>query len=109
MYSKHKYSKSRVPFNAFQNLDVGNKLWAEILDVDCTDWLNESEYSRLNILFQRRHLLQHTEGIVDEKYLLKSSDTKYKVGQRIVVKESDVLELLDYIKTLTNQIRNRIE
>ena len=109
MYSKHKSSKSKVPFNAFQKLDVGEKLWAEILNVGYKDWLTNIEYNRLNILFQRRHLLQHTEGIVDEKYLNKSSDKKYKVGQRIIVKETDVIELVKYIKTLSNEIRNRIK
>ena len=109
MYSKHKGSKSKVPFNAFQKLDLGGKLWREILNESYTDWLNVREYNRLNILFQRRHLLQHTEGIVDEKYINKSSDNKYKTGQRIIVKEKDAIELVDYIKTLTNEIRNKVE
>ena len=46
---------------------------------------------------------------MDEKYLEKSSDNKYKSGQRIIVKEKDALELVDYIKTLTTEIRKRIE
>ncbi len=109
MYSKNESSKPKVPFNAFQKLDVGNELWREILNEGYTDWLTEIEFKRLNILFQRRHLLQHTEGIVDEKYITKSNDTKYKVGQRIIVKEADAIELVNYIKTLTNKIRNRNE
>lgn len=46
----------------------------------------------LNIIFQKRHLLAHQEGIIDEKYIEKTGDTKYKVGQRIVVKQDDVNE-----------------
>lgn len=109
LYSKHKNSKSKIPFNAFQKLDVGGELWQEILNESYTDWLTETEYKRLNILFQRRHLLQHTEGIVDEKYITKSSDNKYKAGRRIVVKEKDAIELVSYIKILTNKIRNKVE
>jgi hypothetical protein len=109
MYSKHKSSKSKIPFNAFQKLDVGNNLWTEILNEGYTDWLTETEYNRLNILFQRRHLLQHTEGIVDEKYITKSNDSKYNVGQRIIVKEADAIELVNYIKALTNEIRSKVE
>ena len=107
MYLKHKDCKTKIPFNAFQKLDVGIDLWHNILNESYKDWLAEIEYERLNILFQRRHLLQHTEGIVDEKYIIKSLDEKYKVGQRIIVKEKDAIELLNYIKTLTNQIRNK--
>jgi len=109
IYSKHKDSKSKIPFNAFQKLDVGGKLWHELFNESYKDWLTENQFERLNILFQRRHLLQHTEGIVDDKYLEKSFDTKYKPGQRIIVKEKDALELVEYIKTLTTEIRNRIE
>lgn len=107
MYSKHKDSKSKVPFNAFQKLDVGGNLWAEIFNESYTDWLSEKEYTRLNILFQRRHLLQHIEGIVDEIYLAKSGDGKYKAGQRIIVKEKDAIELVNYIKVLTEKIRTK--
>jgi len=109
LYSKHKNSKSKIPFNAFQKLDVGGELWQEILNESYTDWLTETGYKRLNILFQRRHLLQHTEGIVDEKYITKSSDNKYKAGRRIVVKEKDAIELVSYIKILTNEIRKKVE
>jgi hypothetical protein len=109
MYSKHKNSKPKVPFNAFQKLDVGGKLWNDILDESYENWLTEREYSRLNILFQRRHLLQHTEGIVDEKYIIKSFDEKYKSGQKITVKENDAIELVNYIKKITDKIRNKIE
>ncbi|MCW8897467.1 MAG: hypothetical protein OQJ96_10435 [Flavobacteriales bacterium] len=109
MYSKHKNAKLKVPFNAFQKLDIGGELWQELFNESYQNWLSDTEYKRLNILFQRRHLLQHTEGIVDEKYIAKSSDNKYKLGQRIVVKEKDAIELVNYIKTLTTQIRNKIE
>ena len=109
MYAKHKNAKSKIAFNAFQKLDVGGELWQELFDESYTNWLSDTEFKRLNILFQRRHLLQHTEGIVDEKYIAKSSDNKYKSGQRIVVKEKDAIELVNYIKTLTKQIRNKIE
>lgn len=42
------------------------------------DWLNEEDFNNLNISFQKRHLLSHQEGMVDEKYLQKTKDEKYK-------------------------------
>ena len=44
------------------------------------------ELNELNILYQKRHLLAHNEGMVDESYIKKSGDQFYKVGQKIVVK-----------------------
>lgn len=109
MYLKHKEAQSKIPLNAFQKLDVGGDLWKEIFNESYNNWLSESQYKRLNILFQRRHLLQHTEGIVDQKYLDKSVDNKYNIGQRVIIKEKDVLEFVGYIKVLTDKIRKKIE
>lgn len=109
IYSQHKNAKTKVPFNAFQKLDVGGKLWSELFNESYINWLTDDEFKRLVILFQRRHLLQHTDGIVDEKYIEKSGDNKYKAGQKIIVKEKDAIELLCYIKTLTTYIRNKVK
>ncbi|RNI27374.1 hypothetical protein EFA69_14640 [Rufibacter immobilis] len=94
----------KAPFNAFQKLDVGGDLWREVFGTSYSDWLEEHEIERLTVFFQRRHLLQHTEGMVDEKYISKTGDNTYREGQRIVVRENDVLELLGYIKTIKERI-----
>lgn len=104
-YSKLPEAKSKIPFNAFQKIDIGEALWKEIINESYSDWLSPDEMRRLNILFQRRHLLQHTEGIVDSKYIEKSNDDSYQVNQRIITKEKDVLELVKYVKKLTEKIQ----
>ena len=55
-------------------------------------------------MFQKRHLLEHNNGMVDQKYIDKSGDTSYKTGQRIVVKENEAYTLLDIIRKLGNEI-----
>ncbi|MBU4485367.1 MAG: hypothetical protein KKD38_00425 [Candidatus Delongbacteria bacterium] len=57
---------------------------------------------------QRRHLLQHAEGFVDQLYLDKTKDQKYTLVQRIFVKEADVLELSGYVKAIVSEIKKRI-
>ncbi|MBR2169983.1 MAG: hypothetical protein IJ952_06435, partial [Alistipes sp.] len=39
-------------------------------------------------------------GMVDQKYIDKSGDSSYVIGQRLVVKESDALSLLAIVKKL---------
>lgn len=108
MYGKHPNARSKISPNSFQNLDTGGALWLEVFKESYVDWLSETKYKRLNILFQRRHLLQHTEGIIDQKYIDKSGDTKYTIGQRVIINEPDVMELAGYIKALTDIIREKI-
>lgn len=54
----------------------------------------------VKVLYQKRHILAHNEGIVDQSYLTKSGDTSYKAGQRIVVAGHDVQTLLDFLVKL---------
>lgn len=89
-----------APFNAFQRLQQGGALWGKAIGKDYHTWLETIELERLNILYQKRHLLAHNEGIVDKKYIEKSGDDSYKEGQRIVVSERDISELLNYLDRL---------
>jgi len=55
--------------------------------------------------FQKRHLLAHTDGMVDAKYIQKSGDTTYQEGQRRIVGESDVRSLVDLIAKLAHKMQ----
>jgi uncharacterized Zn finger protein (UPF0148 family) len=103
---KNREPQKSVKFNAFQNIEIGATYWKDILGETYSDWLTVDEMLKLNQLFQKRHLLAHTEGIVDQKYSDKTNDNSYKVGQRIVIKEKDVIELISLIEKLVVKIKN---
>lgn len=108
-YCEGKYEKYiKVPFNAFQRLKHGSDLWKELIGYSYSDLLNEEELNNLNILFQKRHILSHNEGIVDDKYLKNSNDISYIVGQRIVISKNDILILIEYIDKLTTEINKSL-
>lgn len=86
--------------NAFQNISEGSKLWKTSTGAGYEDHLPVDELETLNRYFQQRHLLAHCQGIVDDNYIAKSADTDYRPGQRIIVREPDVLKCLDLIERL---------
>lgn len=86
--------------NDFQIVDKGSSLFQEVSNCGYDYWLSEAELNRLKVMFQRRHLLEHNNGMVDKKYLDKTNDDSYKEGQRLIVKESDAYSLLKLIKKL---------
>ena len=88
------------PVNAFQRLDQGSQLWRKAIGKEYTEWITDEEFGLLRILYQRRHILSHNEGIVDNKYLEESRDTEYKVGQRIVVSPENISDLLSILEKL---------
>lgn len=100
-------STEKLAANVFQRIEDGSNLWKKVFQEGYDNWLTTSEFKRLNILFQRRHLLSHLEGLVDNKYLQRANDSTYKLGQRIVVKENDVIELLKLIKKVVAKIREK--
>ena len=93
---------SRV--NDFQIVDKGSKLFEEETGKKYSDWLSAGELAFMELMFQRRHLLEHNNGMVDQRYLDKSGDISYSLGQRIIVKEADAHSLLAILRKLGSSI-----
>ncbi len=100
-YCEGLYSEyGKAPFNAFQRIDQGSKLWSSATGKGYNTWLTTNELSQMTTLFQKRHLLAHQDGIVDIQYIKKTGETTYKAGQRIVITERDIDMLLNILAKL---------
>lgn len=97
-YDKLTGEISRV--NDFQIVEKGSQLFKDAAGKGYEEWLSDKELHDMNMFFQRRHLIEHNNGMVDQKYVDKSGDNSYVIGQRLVVKESDAYALLAIIKKL---------
>ena len=86
--------------NAFQNLAEGSDLWCYATGNQYSNHLASAEMSELKRAFQQRHLLAHTQGIVDQDYIANSGDTSHQPGQRLVLSETAVRYDLDCIQKL---------
>lgn len=95
--------------NLFQRIDDGSAWWRQAVGVGYEGWLSPALLARLRVLYQRRHLLVHGQGIVDQRYLDRSGDSAYTLSQRIVVRAEDILELTELLETLAAGIREKIK
>ncbi|MBL7722498.1 MAG: hypothetical protein JNK27_00045 [Chitinophagaceae bacterium] len=100
-----KFPAVNIRMNAFQNLEAGAGYWQQNLGKSYSDWISQTELDELVIYFQRRHLLCHTEGIVDQRYIDNSRDPSYQVGQRVIVKEKDVTHCLRIIQKVIESLK----
>lgn len=91
--------------NVFQNLAESSVLWKTLTGKRYEDLLSASEFTDLEQLFQKRHLIAHRNGIVDQEYITKSGDTKYSIGQRLVISETNVIRLADILITLSSELK----
>jgi uncharacterized Zn finger protein (UPF0148 family) len=94
--------------NVFQNLTEGSALWRAATGKGYEDLLTPAEIADLVRLFQQRHKLAHSEGIVDQDYIIKSGDTTYTVGQRLVIREGAVSHLAELVVKLTEELRKLV-
>lgn len=92
----------------FQRLDDASALWGQASGKSFADFLNAGELGRLKVYFQRRHVVSHRQGIVDQTYIDKSGDGSYAVGQRLVVRDRDVLELVELLARLAAGLRSLV-
>lgn len=90
--------------NDFQIIEKGSNLFRSAVGYGYEKWLSEYELSMLKLYFQRRHLFEHNNGMVDEQYLSKTGDTNYSVGQRLIIRKNEVEEVLKILKKLGDGI-----
>jgi uncharacterized Zn finger protein (UPF0148 family) len=93
--------------NLFQNLSESNDLWQLSIGSSYKDMLSAAEHADLERYFQKRHLLAHREGLVDQPYIDKSGDNSYAVGQRLIIRSDSVRRLADLVAKLANELRRR--
>ena len=70
-----------------------------------SDYLAPAEIATLKRAFQQRHLLAHTQGIVDQNYIDRSGDTSHQLGERLVIRGAAVLNFLDVVEKLMEHLR----
>ena len=101
---KERVPDAKLKLNVFQRLEDGNKLWEDLTGEGYKDWLTNSQYDSLVKCFHRRHLFDHQAGIVDQRYVDKSGDKSYKVGQRIKLKQNELLQYISVVDELCSKV-----
>lgn len=92
--------------NDFQIVDKGSCLFYKTTGKQYSDWLSESEIEYMQDMFQKRHILEHNNGIVDQKYINSVNNKDYSLGQRIVLKAHEAYALLDILVKLGNGLKS---
>ena len=52
------------PMNAFQRLEQGSDRWKALIGVRYEDILSKDEFATIKTLFQKRHLLAHSDELL---------------------------------------------
>ena len=85
---------------SFQNLAGANKRLVDLFGIDLSTQVEPEEWRAAVVAFQKRHLIAHRMGVVDQNYLDKAGDSLAVVGRKIVVDADEVKRLLRILDTL---------
>ena len=102
-------SSKKVRVNDFQIVDKGSQLFKDACGKGYSSWLEDAELEKMNLMFQKRHIVDHNAAIVDSDYLKKSGDTSYEAGQRLILHKNDIYELIKIVKKLLQGLTEECE
>jgi hypothetical protein len=85
---------------SFQNLSRADDRLQKLFGFRLSDGLSSDEWDFVFKCFQKRHLLAHKMGVVDEAYISASGDTDAVVGRKIVIRANEVNELIQHLHTM---------
>ena len=88
----------------FQNLPSARRKVQELFGFDFGDVLQATEWESACRVFQKRHLLAHKMGVIDDDYVQKANDPSAIVGRKIRVVHDDVRAAIQIIEALGGRL-----
>ncbi len=81
----------------------------ELFGIDLTAALDADNWTFTCRCFQKRHLLAHSMGIVDDAYMTATDDPQATVGRKVSIQPEEVESLLDHIRRLGSYLTSELE
>ena len=90
---------------SFQNLEGAKTTFLDSFGMDLSAEVAPEEWRTAAIGFQKRHLVTHKLGVVDQEYITKTGDTRAVVGRKIGISAEEVRGLARIISNLPHACR----
>ncbi len=93
----------------FQNIAAARDRVKELFGVDFAAAADPSDWAHVLRAFQKRHLLAHKMGVVDEGYLSATGDTSSLLGRKVSIAGPDVHESMGRLQMLGAELFRSLE
>lgn len=88
----------------FQNLGAARRRVQDAFALDFADVLTPDQWEQACRIFQKRHLLAHKMGVIDEDYVNKTNDPSAVVGRKITVSQNEVTATIGLIEAVGKRL-----
>lgn len=93
---------------SFQNIDATKDRLQRENGVDISAGLDTDQWDFVKEQFQKRHLLAHKMGVIDEEFIRKTRKSGSLLGRKVSISEEDVRKLIDYLKVMAENLFKNI-
>jgi hypothetical protein len=69
----------------------------------------QSDFPFIRKMVQKRHILMHNDGLVDEEYLQFSGDATVRLNERISVASKEIKRFIACIRTMAENLMDNVE
>ena len=85
---------------SFQNLEKANEKINVEFGAEIKRFIKPNDWNLIYKNFQKRHLVSHNLGIVDQEYITKTNDSSAIIGSKITLDQKELLEVIQISKKL---------
>jgi hypothetical protein len=106
-------SKAAKPDKAaeirFQNIANSRERVKEQFGLDFAGDVEPSDWQQVSRAFQKRHLLAHNMGVMDEAYVKATGDSPSQLGRKVSIAVLEVRKLLRHLQTMGGTLFSGLE
>lgn len=100
---------AKVQKLSFQNLEAAQVSVLDSFGVDLSAELEPDEWRAAIAGFQKRHLVAHKSGVIDQGYITKTGDTRAVVGRKIGIVAAEVRQLARIVSKLALRLSDALQ
>jgi len=103
---------------SFQNPFQADESLTEWFDIGLMEWVGNEVVPKRRLptdsafvrkMFQKRNVLVHNKGIVNEEYLQRSGDTEFTLGERIAVRDHEAKRFMETVRSMGENLLDGVE
>ncbi len=99
---------AKVQRLTFQNLELANQSMRSLFNIDLEQCIGTTDWKAAIRGFQKRHVVAHKMGVVDQEYIRKSGDQSVIVGRKLPVTSLEILELIQILAKLAKTVSKKL-
>jgi uncharacterized protein YbaR (Trm112 family) len=89
---------------SFQNIDNARNKLIQRYGFDIAKGIDAADWNKIILAFQKRNLLAHNLGKIDQKFINKTNLDNSLLGKSVVIRQEEVIEISDLLEKMAQNL-----